>query len=561
MKKLYGWRHALAMMVLSSLFALSGCSSSNPSSSTGQFTPKTVTVGGSINAIVGKAAPKGTAAAAGSVGSVAVVDAFTGATSGSVDIGADLTFKGLQFTVTKQQSVLVIVATINGTTPTTYRVLMPLDLSNMPTGLTSNTALTGVLMGPNSEKTVAAFETSMSISGLGTKSSVVIPAGTTFGTVSATVLANGGGVITYGSGNIMINGGLETAAHAVSFRFAMFDDSRASGGAAAVSNGVSTAVVANIAKDIAMMNSSQGIDFVLFPGDMVSGYTDQATVGSQLDTWKATMAPVYSANIPVYTARGNHEYNDLTNGAANPADPSRTPYLAKFLMPGNAKSPTALNSAGLSEQGLTYSFSYKNAKFVAFDEYAGRSATAFDNRKFAAGSNKGQMINPWVLDEVNNSTAGVNFVMAHEGLWPTKSHPDTLGNDPDSRDALVLAMASKNGTFLTGHDHMFVRATVTNGSAKVPQLLVGTGGGGNYDYGVFNTYSAGYKGATTYNAAKSFSNSKNPYFGYVIVTVYTDNTWSAQFRGFQFNNWNSTTDISLTPITVMDSFTNADFYK
>lgn len=332
----------------------------------------------------------------------------------------------------------------------------------------------------------------------------------------------------------------------------MTDDSRAAG--KAINNGVSTAVMAAIASDIVAQNATQKVDFVLFPGDMVSGYTDSTTLGTQLDTWKTTMKPVYDANIPVYTARGNHEYNDLALGASNPADPSRTPYLNRFLMPTNG--PTT-NAAGLSEVGLTYSFTYKNAKIIAFDEYAGRTTT-FNNTKFAAGSNKGQMMNPWVLDQINNSKSGVNFVMAHEGLWPTKSHPDTLGNDPDSRDALVHAMAAKNATFLTGHDHMFVRATVSNGNDKVPQLLVGTGGGGNYDFGVFNTYSAGYKGATKYNALKSFSNSKNPYFGYVLVTVYTDNTWSADFRGFQFKAWN-TADSSLTPIMVMDSFKSTDF--
>ena len=541
------------------LFALTGCSSGSNSATSPQFTPKTVTVNGSITAVVGKAVPKEVAAAAGAVGSVTAVDAFTGATYGPVDINSDLTYKGLQFTVTKPQSAFVLVATVSGTNPITYRALIPLDLSNQPTGLATTTALSGLLVGPKSEAVVHSFESSLKIGAntLGITSGAAIPAGTDYTTVTNAVLSSGGGVVAYGTTGLMINGGLETAAHAVSFRFAMTDDSRASGGAAAVNNGVSTAVVAAIAKDIAAMNSAQGIDFVLFPGDMVSGYADTVAVGSMLDTWKATMKPVYDANIPVYTARGNHEYYDLALGAPNAADPSRTPYLAKFLMPSNG--PTT-NAAGLSEVGLTYSFTYKNAKIIAFDEYAGRLST-FDNTKFAAGSNKGQMVNPWVLNEINNSTAGVNFVMGHEGLWPTKSHPDTLGNDPDSRDALITAMSAKNGTFLTGHDHMFVRATVKNGSAKVPQLLVGTGGGGNYDFGVFNTYSAGYKGATTYTPSNHYSNSKNPYFGYIVVTVYTDNTWSAQFRGFQFNSWNSATDISLTPITVMDSFTSADFYK
>lgn len=342
------------------------------------------------------------------------------------------------------------------------------------------------------------------------------------------------------------------------FKFAVFDDSRAASGATGTkngdNNGAAALVVNTIAKDIA----TQGVDFVLFPGDMVSGYTDSTTLSSELDTWKTAMAPVYSANIPVYTTRGNHEYDDLTNGAGNPADPSRAPYLAHFSMPTNG--PTT-GANGLSEAGLTYSFTWKNAKIIGFDQYTGRSATTFNNTLYAPGSNKGQMMNPWVLNEVNNSTAGLTFVMAHEGLWPTKSHPDTLANDPDSRDALVTALAGKNGTYLAGHDHMFLRAVTNNGSGgKVPTLVVGSGGGGNYDYAeVPSTVYNGYTGKTNYTVQKHFDNSANPYFGYVVITVYSDNTWKGEFHGFQFNKWNDATDHSLTPITVMDSFTSSDF--
>jgi hypothetical protein len=312
--------------------------------------------------------------------------------------------------------------------------------------------------------------------------------------------------------------------------------------------------VNTIAKDI----STQGVDFVLFPGDMVSGYTDSTTLSSELDTWKTAMAPVYNAKIPVYTTRGNHEYDDLVNGAANPDDPSRATYLAHFAMPTNGP---ATGIAGLSEVGLTYSFTWKNAKFIGFDQYAGRSATTFNNKLYAPGSNKGQMMNPWVLNEVNNSTSGVTFVMAHEGMWPSHSHPDTLANDPDSRDALVTAMAAKNGTYLTGHDHMYVRAFMNNGSGgKVPTLVVGTGGGGNYDYALATSSDySGYTGKSNYTVQKTFSNSANPYFGYVVVTVYSDNTWKGEFHGFQFNKWNDATDHSTTPITVTDSFSSSDF--
>jgi hypothetical protein len=326
------------------------------------------------------------------------------------------------------------------------------------------------------------------------------------------------------------------------WKFAVTDDSRASGSSAAKSNGVSTVVMSAIASDIV----AQGVDFVLFPGDMVTGETnDPALLSSELDTWKTTMAPVSDAGIPVYTTRGNHEYNPGPKGAANPADPSRQTFLEHFdYLPHDGPS---------AEKGLTYAISHKNVKVIGFDEYSGRSA-GYDNTKYAPGSNHGQAMSQWVLDEIAASNAPINFVMAHEQIWPSASHPDCLANDPDSRDALVDALAAHNGVYLAGHDHMYVRAYVENGKGqRVPAFVVGTGGGGNYNYGPFDAVAAGYTGPDTYHVAQHVSSSANPTFGYLLVTVYTDNTWSGEFRGFQFNHWN-TADVSLTPISVQDSF-------
>jgi hypothetical protein len=331
----------------------------------------------------------------------------------------------------------------------------------------------------------------------------------------------------------------------VMFKFAVTDDSRAAGGTAAKSNGVSTVVLAAIAKDIA----AQGVDFILFPGDMVSGETDTSTdLSSMLNTWKATMGPVYDAGIPVYVTRGNHEYNTPTNGARNPLDPSHTPFLAHFSMPTNGPK---------SELGMTYSFTWKNATIIAFDQYAGRT-DAYNNTLYAPGSNHGQAMNSWVLDQINSSASGVNFVMAHEQIFPTKSHHDCLANDPDSRDALIHALGTHNGTYFSGHDHMYIRGTMTNaGGDKVPAFTVGTAGAGNYDYATYDVVKAGYTGSDTYSVQKVYSDEANPVFGYLLITVYSDNTWSGEFRSFRFNHWNDATDVSLTPITVTDSFTSS----
>lgn len=330
--------------------------------------------------------------------------------------------------------------------------------------------------------------------------------------------------------------------HRPAWKFAVTDDSRASGSAAAKNNGVSTVVVGAIANDMA----TQGIDFVLFPGDMVTGETnDTAALSSMLDTWVATMAPVYKAGIPVYVTRGNHEYNPGAYGAANPLDPSRQTFLSHFsYLPHNGPA---------GEKGLTWSITHKNVKIVGFDQYANRTAT-YNSSLYAPGSNAGQAMNAWVLDQVQNSNAPLNFVIAHEQIWPTVSHPDCLANDPDRRDTLVHALAARNGTYFAGHDHMYLRGSITNTLGdKVPAFTVGTAGGGNYDYALFDAVAAGYTGSDSYIVQKQFSNSQSPTFGYLLVTVYTDNTWSAEFRGFQFNNWN-TSDVSLTPISVMDSF-------
>ncbi len=341
--------------------------------------------------------------------------------------------------------------------------------------------------------------------------------------------------------------GPAAAAHNVTFTFAVTDDSRAAGGAAE-KNGVSFVVLNAIATDIA----DQHVAFVLFPGDMVSGETDStAALSSMLDTWTAAMAPVYGAGIPVYTTRGNHEYHTPKSGARNRMDPSRATYLAHFSMPPNGPS---------GEAGLTYSFTWMNAKIIAFDQYAGRK-DSFDNTLYAAGSNKGQMMNPWVLDEVNTSSSGVTFVMAHEQIWPSRSHPDCLANDPDSRDALIHALGTHHGAYFAGHDHLYLRGFVTDADGdKVPAFTVGTAGGGNYGYGAFNVAAAGYTGPDAYTVQKSISSGANPVFGYLLVTVYSDNTWSAAFRGFRFNRWNDAADVSLTPISVMDSFKSSDLH-
>jgi hypothetical protein len=333
----------------------------------------------------------------------------------------------------------------------------------------------------------------------------------------------------------------------LAWRFAVTDDSRAAGSMVAQHNGVATLALGTIANDIV----AQGVDFVLFPGDMVTGETnDVNALSSMLDTWMDTMAPVYQAGIPVYVTRGNHEYNPLGKGAANPLDPSRQTFLDHFeYLPHNGPA---------NEKGLTWTVNHKNVKIIGFDQYANRTSS-YDNTQYAPGSNLGQAMSSWVVDEVNGSNKPLTFVIAHEQIWPSASHPDCLANDPGSRDALVQALATHNGAYLAGHDHMYVRGQMSDGQGgTAPAFVVGTAGGGNYTWGPFDV-SAQYSGPDSFSVQKQISLSSNPTFGYLLVTVYEDGTWSGEFRGFQFDYWhNAVTDphpVNVSAISVLDSFT------
>lgn len=330
-----------------------------------------------------------------------------------------------------------------------------------------------------------------------------------------------------------------STAMASSWKFAVLDDSRAKDWD---NNGFG--VAANTLGILVNDIKSQSVDLVIFPGDMATGETNNTTsLSQQLDSWKSIMKPLSDAGVAIYTIRGNHEYNPLKNGMKNAMDPSNSTYRSHFPLAKNATSP---------DGGFTYSFTHKNVRFIGFDQYIDRT-TSFNNTLYAPHSNKGQMMESWVLAQINNSTSPLNFAFGHEMLFSSKSHPDCMANDPDSRDALVAVLGTHNGTYLCGHDHMYLRGIASDGKGQtVPELIVGTAGGGNYDYAPFNT--TGYTGPDTFNVSKVLGNSSKPYFGYVLITVNDNNTWTSEFKGFQYDTYAKGKPHNAEPIQTMDSF-------
>jgi hypothetical protein len=276
---------------------------------------------------------------------------------------------------------------------------------------------------------------------------------------------------------------------------------------------------------------NQSVDFVIFPGDLViSNTSNPAIVNKQLDSWKSVMKPLFDAGINIYVIRGNH-------------DLSKAAFINHFSLADNAASP---------DGGFTYSFTHKNAEFFGFDQYINRKST-FNDHLYALTSNRGQMMNSWVTAQINNTTSPLNFAFGHEMLFPSKYHPDCMANDPFSRDDLVAALGNHHGAYLCGHDHMYMRCTASDGQGHtVPELIVGTAGGGNYDYATINV--SGYMGHDSFTVDKVLGNSIKPYFGYLLVTIYDNNTWTGDFRAFRYDTYARWELHADGPIQTMDAF-------
>jgi len=327
----------VAAAMCAALFALNGCSgtSSNSSADNQQFTAKTVSISGSVDSVLGKVTAKSVGAVANVIGSVTAVDALTGTTVSTAPAEiVNNQFSGLTFNVSSAKTVFVLVANI--TNGPTFRSIIPLDLSNQPTGLFFSTPLT-VLVGPKSESVVQAVEKTLNIqSKIGIVSGSSIPAGTSFSTVSNAVTGNGGGVVAYGQTGITIIGSMETIATQTQF---IYTSDSHYGIKRAAFNGYSSGSQVNGAL-VNVMNSMPGVtlncidgglnackpvgavDFVVNTGDLANradGNVYPYKNAAAKDVWpQFALDYLTTLNLkdkvgnkaPVYLVPGNHDVSN-----------------------------------------------------------------------------------------------------------------------------------------------------------------------------------------------------------------------------------------------------------
>ena len=341
--------------------------------------------------------------------------------------------------------------------------------------------------------------------------------------------------------------GMAQIASAVPWKFAVTADSRKYD-----TTGVNSPVVTSIANAIVAEN----VDFMIFTGDPIAGpMANGGTMTAQLTVWKTAMAPVYNANIPVYVVRGNHEIqnpdplfvdNVYPLGALTINSPALTAEFQAFF-------PEMPQNGPVGEKGLTYSIDHNNARFVAIDNYAGRSAT-FNDTQYNDTTNSG-MINQWALDQITNATADTPWVFAfgHEPLF-VGHNPSCLANAYDERDALLDALGPKTGIYLTAHDHSYARQTAPDSYGHlVNQLMVASAGAGWYDLdqiGVNASIDHGIIPTTVFFNGKTTATNTNQISqknGYLLVTI-DGNTLLGEWKGEDGSTGNWQTYDSFTMI-------------
>ena len=254
---------------------------------------------------------------------------------------------------------------------------------------------------------------------------------------------------------------------------------------------------------------SQGVDFVLFPGDLVSGFRSIGPAGfeSELRTWVQMMDPVYNAGIGVYVSRGNHEVMDIwgyyIRPDIDPQDNHATRWLNVFgsdLYP-DQKLP---DNGPESEKYMTYAVTHKNALIISLDQYAGINHDTV------------HMINQeWFDSQLAANTKPHIFIAGHETAFRAM-HTDGLDNRPAQRDAFWASIRNAGGrTYFAGHDHFYDHAQIDDGDGNpdndIHQYIIGTGGARPY------TWSPPYSGDNSYYTVEQLDHAEK--YGYVLVEV------------------------------------------
>ncbi len=285
------------------------------------------------------------------------------------------------------------------------------------------------------------------------------------------------------------------------WRFIVTCDSRG------YTNGINQVILSELAAEI----KSRGVDFVLFPGDLVSGYlsTSPDQFEAQLRTWVEIMKPVYDAGIGVYVCRGNHELGDVWSSYPNPGtspDPNDNNMLRWLNVFGSDSYPQQKlpGNGPANEKFMTYSVIHKNAFIIMLDEYAGI------RHDFHHKVNQ-----KWLDSQLAENTKPHIFIAGHEQAFRAL-HSDCLDYFPAQRDAFWASIKNAGGrTYFCGHDHFYDHARVDDGDANpdndIHQYIIGAAGAPPY------AWSPPYEGNNTSHIIEQWHHAER--YGFVLTEI------------------------------------------
>jgi hypothetical protein len=242
-------------------------------------------------------------------------------------------------------------------------------------------------------------------------------------------------------------------------------------------------VAVNVINHINQEFINQRVKFVVQVGDL----TDNGANNS-LDITATFRQALYNAGIGFYPLRGNHESSKTaaiefqrlfpqTQTGVNNQTPLDAMINTTIYGPqANTNTPFTVGSNFASSSddfaGLTYSFDYRNARFILLDQFtppSGASHSVLDATQ----------VN-WVGARLQNRPANTHaFVFGHKHLI-SENHADTLfGSNPSANPSglqdLFMSSLFNSGVryYLGGHDHMHNRAIVTSpdGASRVQNII------------------------------------------------------------------------------------------
>jgi len=246
------------------------------------------------------------------------------------------------------------------------------------------------------------------------------------------------------------------------FAFAVMGDSRANAYSSEPDANVNGVNVVELNK-LCQLAKVSGARFILFSGDLISGYTDDVSdVHLQYATWTDAVAPIASS-IPIYPAIGNHDasapWRSLTPAEKKKKLPfAETLWADVFVLPENG--PVARSSLPPYIENV-YSFNYGDCHFVCLNS----------NYNYVKGAPKDspqyhtitETQRQWLkMDLQANLDRKYIFVFFHEPAYPTSVHQKkSLDRLPEERDALWQILDTYNvDAVFCGHEHLYTRLLV-----------------------------------------------------------------------------------------------------